>query len=50
MLYFHRYKVNSSKTTFNLIVERRSWTIQPSCTGEMISDTDNIVYRIEGVY
>ena len=50
MIYFHRYKVNSSKTTFNLIVERRPWTNQPSCSGEMISDTDNIVYRIEGVY
>ena len=50
MVYFHRYKVNSSKTTFNLIVERRSWTNQPSCSGEMISDTDNIVYKIEGVY
>ena len=50
MIYFHRYKVNSSKTTFNLIVECRSWTNQPSCSGEMKSDTDNIVFKIEGVY
>ena len=50
MVFFHRYKVNSSKTTFNLIVEKRMWTIQPSCSGEIINDTDNIVYKIEGVY